>query len=184
MSGYPHPAQGYYGNPASQYPAPQSLPPANSYDLPPRGGGGGGLPMPRPPERSSVRGFLSRHLGLAVSLLLWVIFLLIDVLVHMFPKYPYSDHPHPQGRILVTVVYTFIFQSIWIIGVGAKTAWDLWRELMHWWQRTPKGPAGALGFALGLVVVVVLPVWPIVALSVNASVLSAANKRGDSTVAF
>ena len=176
-----HPAHGYYGNPVFLTAPAQPPPPANSYDLPPRGGGLA-MPMPREPPRSRIRGFLGRHVGLAISLVLWVIFLLIDVLVHNnghFPKYPYSNHPHPRGRILVTVVYTFVFQVIWILGVGAKTAWDLWTELMWWWQRSSKDAVRTLGFAAGLLVVVVLPVWPIVALSFNASVLASANKRGE-----
>ena len=184
-----HPTHGYYGSPVFQPPTPpgqqqqqqqqQQPPAANSYDLPPRGGGGLAVPMPRPPPRSRIRGFLGRHVGLAISLVLWVVFLLIDVLVHMFPHYPYADHPHPHGRTLVTVVYTFVFQVIWILGVGAKTAWDLWTDLMWWWQRSSnnKDALRTLGFAAGLVVVVVLPVWPIVALSFNASVLARANKR-------
>ena len=181
MSGYPHPAQGYYGDPAPP-PAPASAPvpaqfPANSYDMPPRGGGAG-VPMPRPPAQSSTRGFLGRHLGLAISMLLWVAFLLIDVLVHGFPHYPYSNHPHPHGRTLITVVYTFVFQVIWFLGVGTKTAWDLCKDLMRWWHRAPRGPLDTLALAIGLLVAIILPVWPLVALAFNASVQARANRRG------
>ena len=76
-------------------------------------------------------------------------------------------------------MYTFVFQVVWLVFVGGKTAWDLWRDLRGWWGRGG-GPAVGkmLGVGVGLLGCVVLVGWPAVALGFNASVLAKNNRGG------
>ncbi|KAF8455701.1 hypothetical protein BGX38DRAFT_1266981 [Terfezia claveryi] len=192
MSTYAHPAQGYYGGPPSSLPRaynpssptttiysnnPNYPNHSNTYDLPPRNTPF--IPMPPPPRHSSLRDFLYRHQSLLWSLLFWVIFLLIDLFVHRFPKYPYSASRHHSSRNSVVVVYTFVFQVVWLVGVGGKTAWDLWWELKGWW-RVRGGPrvGNMLKMGVGMLGCLLLVGWPAVALAVNASVLEKRNRGG------
>ena len=78
----------------------------------------------------------------------------------------------------MVVVYTFVFQAVWLVGVGGKTAWDLWWELRGWWRVA--GGASVqriLGMAVGLLGCVILVGWPAVALGVNATVLEKRNRE-------
>ncbi|RPB24712.1 hypothetical protein L211DRAFT_837091 [Terfezia boudieri ATCC MYA-4762] len=192
MSTYAHPTQGYYGGPPSSPPRaynpsspttmshnnnPNHPNHSNTYDLPPRNTPF--ISMPPPPRSSSLSEFFYRHQSLLWSLLFWVIFLCIDLFVHHFPKYPYSATRNHSGRNMVVVVYTFVFQVVWLVGVGGKTAWDLGWELRGWWRlRGDFGVLNMLKMGVGLLGCVLLVGWPAVALGVNASVLEKRNRGG------
>jgi len=172
MPGYTH--GGYYGSPPAPPPAHQGSHWQNSYDMPSRGPG---IPMPPRPTHSRPREFFSRHQTITFSILLWIIFLLIDILAHRFPYYPYSRHNQPRGRILVIVIYTFVFQIIWLFLIGLRTSWDLSKVLRQWSDRVGSGMTKVIGLLFGGLLMVTLVVWPLVALGVNASVAAKASKN-------
>ncbi|KAF8426242.1 hypothetical protein EV426DRAFT_715602 [Tirmania nivea] len=191
MSNYVHPAQGYYGRPPSPprtYNPYNSYPPTahnnpnnpNTYDLAPRNTPF--IPMPPPPRRplANPSDFIHRYQSLLWSLFFWLIFLLIDLFVHHFPKYPYSADRHYHSRAhVVVVVYTFVFQLVWLVGVGGKTVWDLGWELRRWWSMDGGTKVKKiLGIGVGLLGCIILVGWPALALGFNATVLAERNRRG------
>lgn len=69
-----------------------------------------------------------------------------------------------------------MFQTVWLLGVGLKTGWDVSRELRDWWRRGQRGAVQMLGMLGGSLLILVLVGWPVVALGINASVLAKSNR--------
>ncbi|KAF8470029.1 hypothetical protein BDZ91DRAFT_34326 [Kalaharituber pfeilii] len=158
-----YPTQGYYGTDNPPYYPPQP----NSYDMPSRPGANG-ISMPPPPPRSRFRSiFPPWHI--LFSILFWLIFLLIDLIAHHFPNYPYSAGPR---RHTVMMIYTLIFQVVWF-GISVRLAFLLWAQVLGLWAArgisSLRRVLGALGGALVAFIVVG---FPIVALGLNAATVA------------